>query len=32
MTGLEVVEINVNVRDVYVPGEDNDEESESRVR
>ncbi|WUH95406.1 Asp23/Gls24 family envelope stress response protein [Streptomyces sp. NBC_00433] len=32
MTGLEVVEINVNVRDVYVPGEDNDDESESRVR
>lgn len=31
MTGLEVVEINVNVRDVYVPGEDNEEE-ESRVR
>jgi uncharacterized alkaline shock family protein YloU len=32
MTGLEVVEININVRDVYIPGEDNDEESESRVR
>lgn len=32
MTGLEVVEINVNVRDVYVPGEDNDEEDDSRVR
>lgn len=32
MTGLEVVEINVNVRDVYVPGEEDDEESESRVR
>jgi uncharacterized alkaline shock family protein YloU len=32
MTGLEVVEINVNVRDVYIPGEDNDEEEESRVR
>ncbi|CAG6396954.1 Asp23/Gls24 family envelope stress response protein [Streptomyces cocklensis] len=32
MTGLEVVEINVSVRDVYIPGEDNDEESESRVR
>lgn len=32
MTGLEAVEINVNVRDVYVPGEENDEESESRVR
>jgi uncharacterized alkaline shock family protein YloU len=34
MTGLEVVEINVNVRDVHVPGEDTDEEEEdtSRVR
>jgi uncharacterized alkaline shock family protein YloU len=34
MTGLEVVEINVNVRDVYIPGEDSDEEeeSDSRVR
>ncbi|WP_333769904.1 Asp23/Gls24 family envelope stress response protein [Streptomyces sp. IBSBF 2435] len=33
MTGLEVVEINVNVRDVYIPGEDNDDdEEESRVR
>lgn len=32
MTGLEVVEINVNVRDVYVPGEEDDEESEARVR
>ncbi|SHN24819.1 Asp23/Gls24 family envelope stress response protein [Actinacidiphila paucisporea] len=33
MTGLEVVEINVSVRDVYIPGEDNDdEESQSRVR
>lgn len=32
MTGLEVVEININVRDVYIPGEENEEESESRVR
>jgi uncharacterized alkaline shock family protein YloU len=33
MTGLEAVEINVHVRDVYIPGEDNsDEEEESRVR
>jgi uncharacterized alkaline shock family protein YloU len=32
MTGLEVVEINISVRDVYVPGEESDEESESRVR
>jgi uncharacterized alkaline shock family protein YloU len=31
MTGLEVVEINVNVRDVYVPGEE-EEEEEVRVR
>ncbi|WP_335982729.1 MULTISPECIES: Asp23/Gls24 family envelope stress response protein [Streptomycetaceae] len=34
MTGLEVVEVNVNVRDVHVPGEESDEEEESpgRVR
>jgi uncharacterized alkaline shock family protein YloU len=33
MTGLEVVEINVNVRDVHVPGDDSDEdESDARVR
>jgi uncharacterized alkaline shock family protein YloU len=33
MTGLEVVEVNVNVRDVHVPGEDTDEdEEEVRVR
>jgi uncharacterized alkaline shock family protein YloU len=33
MTGLDVVEINVNVRDVHVPGDDSDdEEEESRVR
>ncbi|MBY8882104.1 Asp23/Gls24 family envelope stress response protein [Actinacidiphila acidipaludis] len=32
MTGLEVVEVNVNVRDVHVPGEETDEEEEVRVR
>ncbi|MGQ4485528.1 Asp23/Gls24 family envelope stress response protein [Streptomyces sp. 372A] len=35
MTGLEVVEININVTDVHVPGaddEDEDETSTSRVR
>lgn len=32
MTGLEVVEININVRDVNVPGEDEDEEDDARVR
>jgi uncharacterized alkaline shock family protein YloU len=33
MTGLEVVEINIHVRDVHVPGEDPDEdEGEARVR
>ncbi|WP_037906329.1 Asp23/Gls24 family envelope stress response protein [Actinacidiphila yeochonensis] len=34
MTGLEVVEINVNVRDVHVPGEepDEDEQDTARVR
>lgn len=33
MTGLEVVEININVRDVNVPGEENEEEEEEvRVR
>lgn len=33
MTGLEVVEININVRDVHVPGEESDEEeSTGRVR
>jgi uncharacterized alkaline shock family protein YloU len=30
MTGLEVVEVNVSVNDVYVPSEDA-EESQSRV-
>ncbi|MER5895471.1 Asp23/Gls24 family envelope stress response protein [Streptomyces sp. NPDC001876] len=28
MTGLEVVEININVFDVHVPGEEDDEDSE----
>ncbi|HEY5833010.1 Asp23/Gls24 family envelope stress response protein [Streptomyces sp.] len=33
MTGLEVVEININVRDVHVPGESDEEEGEgARVR
>ncbi|MFC9943157.1 Asp23/Gls24 family envelope stress response protein [Streptomyces pratensis] len=32
MTGLEVVEINVNVFGVHVPGDDDDEEEESRGR
>ena len=33
MTGLEVVEINIHVRDVHVPGDDSDEEEEeARVR
>lgn len=32
MTGLEVVEVNINVRDVHVPGDDSDQEDESRVR
>jgi uncharacterized alkaline shock family protein YloU len=33
MTGLEVVEININVRDVHVPGEERVEEAEEpRVR
>ncbi|MFD8686576.1 Asp23/Gls24 family envelope stress response protein [Streptomyces sp. NPDC059651] len=29
MTGLEVVEINIKVLDVYVPGSDDDEDSEN---
>ncbi|SCE39178.1 Uncharacterized conserved protein YloU, alkaline shock protein (Asp23) family [Streptomyces sp. DvalAA-14] len=29
MTGLDVVEINVNVRDVHVPGDDTDEDTEN---
>jgi uncharacterized alkaline shock family protein YloU len=33
MTGLEVVEVGINVRDVHVPGEESDEEEEeARVR
>lgn len=33
MTGLEVVEVNINIRDVHVPGDDSDEEEEeARVR
>jgi uncharacterized alkaline shock family protein YloU len=33
MTGLEVVEVNINVRDVHVPGDDSDNEEENaRVR
>jgi uncharacterized alkaline shock family protein YloU len=31
MTGLEVVEVNVNVDDLYLPGGDGDEDSSSRV-
>ncbi len=31
MTGLEVVEVNVNVDDVYLPGDDQDDDSSSRV-
>ncbi|WP_227996025.1 Asp23/Gls24 family envelope stress response protein [Nocardia australiensis] len=27
MTGLEVVEVNININDVYIPGEDDDESS-----
>lgn len=32
MTGLEVVEINISVRDVHVPGEDSEEEEEEQAR
>ncbi|MFJ8859647.1 Asp23/Gls24 family envelope stress response protein [Streptomyces sp. NPDC102451] len=32
MTGLEVVEININVFDVHVPDEDDDEDEEERRR
>jgi uncharacterized alkaline shock family protein YloU len=33
MTGLEVVEVNINVRDVHVPGDDSDDdEDDARVR
>jgi uncharacterized alkaline shock family protein YloU len=31
MTGLEVVEVNVNVDDVYLPGDDQDDDTSSRV-
>ena len=31
MTGLEVSEVNITVNDVYLEGEDDDEQSESRV-
>ncbi|MEE4544778.1 Asp23/Gls24 family envelope stress response protein [Streptomyces sp. V4-01] len=32
MTGLEVVEVNINIRDVHVPGDDSDDEEDARVR
>jgi uncharacterized alkaline shock family protein YloU len=32
MAGLEVVEVNVNVRDVHIPGDESDEEEEARVK
>ena len=32
MTGLEVVEVNINIRDVHVPGDDSEDEEEVRVR
>jgi len=32
MTGLEVVEINISVRDVYVPGEESEESEEGQTR
>src|SRR5665811_1844533 len=31
MTGLEVVEVNVNVDDVYLPADDSEQDSQSRV-
>lgn len=31
MTGLEVVEVNVNVDDVYLPADDSQQDSPSRV-
>ena len=31
MTGLDVVEVNVNVDDLYLPGDDQDDDSSSRV-
>ncbi|MEV0295924.1 Asp23/Gls24 family envelope stress response protein [Nocardia sp. NPDC050710] len=32
MTGLTVVEVNINVNDVFIPGEDEDESARSRVQ
>ncbi|WP_405587510.1 Asp23/Gls24 family envelope stress response protein [Streptomyces sp. NBC_01190] len=32
MTGLDVVEININVRDVHVPGDDSDEADAANAR
>lgn len=32
MTGLKVVEVNINVGDVFVEGDDDDKEAESRVQ
>jgi uncharacterized alkaline shock family protein YloU len=32
ITGLEVVEVNINVNDVYLPGEDDAEPETSRVQ
>ena len=31
LVGLEVVEVNVDVNDVHIPGDDNDDQTESRV-
>ncbi|WP_368498106.1 Asp23/Gls24 family envelope stress response protein [Herbiconiux sp. A18JL235] len=31
LVGLEVVEVNVDVNDVHIPGDDSDEQTESRV-
>ncbi|WP_020669296.1 Asp23/Gls24 family envelope stress response protein [Amycolatopsis nigrescens] len=32
MTGLEVVEVNINVNDVHIPGDDDGEETSDRVQ
>ncbi|QBS44360.1 Asp23/Gls24 family envelope stress response protein [Nocardia sp. CS682] len=32
MTGLDVVEVNINVNDVYIPGDDDEPEQSSRVQ
>ncbi|MFI9408183.1 Asp23/Gls24 family envelope stress response protein [Nocardia sp. NPDC052316] len=32
MTGLDVVEVNINVNDVYIPGDDEEPEQSSRVQ